>query len=56
MLPALREEYQSIMRELEEERAAIAEIESCDKDFLDELKGTIAEQQYESLFVPSVQY
>lgn len=33
------------MRELEQERAAVAEIENCDQTFLSELKTTIAEQR-----------
>lgn len=45
-LPSLRNEYEEIMRELEHERAAVAEIENCDQTFLSELKATIAEQRF----------
>ena len=44
-MPRLKAEYDEILRELEEERAAVAEIESCDQKFLAELKATIAEQR-----------
>ncbi|TCD62040.1 hypothetical protein EIP91_007535 [Steccherinum ochraceum] len=47
MLPALREEYEQVMKELEAERADIAEIESDDPEYLAELKATIAEQDAE---------
>ncbi|THH27079.1 hypothetical protein EUX98_g7108 [Antrodiella citrinella] len=47
MLPALQAEYDQVMKELEEEQASVAEIENCDKDFLSELKVTIAEQDSE---------
>jgi len=33
------------MHELEMEQAEIREIESCDQDYLNELKATIAEQK-----------
>jgi kinetochore protein Spc7/SPC105 len=33
------------MRELEQEQVDVAEIESCDIDFLNELKASIAEQR-----------
>lgn len=33
------------MKELEQEEAIAAEIESCDQEYLNELKGTIAEQR-----------
>ncbi|KAI0758387.1 Spc7 kinetochore protein-domain-containing protein [Irpex lacteus] len=46
-LPALREEYAQIMAELEKEEADIAEIESSDKNFLSDLKDSIAEQDVE---------
>jgi kinetochore protein Spc7/SPC105 len=33
------------MRELEQEQAEVEEIESCDQDYLNELKASIAEQK-----------
>ncbi|KAI0666330.1 Spc7 kinetochore protein-domain-containing protein [Trametes maxima] len=47
VLPALRDEYAEVMRLLQREQADIDEIENSDKDFLNELKGTIAEQSTE---------
>ncbi|KAI0639064.1 Spc7 kinetochore protein-domain-containing protein [Trametes polyzona] len=47
ILPALREEYAEVTRLLEQEQADIDEIENSDKDFLNELKATIAEQSTE---------
>ncbi|KAI0344137.1 hypothetical protein BDW22DRAFT_1483249 [Trametopsis cervina] len=47
MLPALRDEYAQIMAELEKEEADIAEIENSDKNFLSDLKVSIAEQDVE---------
>lgn len=38
------------MRELEAEKACVAEIESCDQKYLNELKAEIAVQEYVSLF------
>ena len=46
MLPTLRDEYAQVMKELEQEQADIAEIEGSDKEYLNELKVTIAEQEY----------
>lgn len=46
MLPSLREEYAQVMAELEKEQADIAEIEEQDQDMLNELKATIADQEY----------
>ncbi|RPD81656.1 hypothetical protein L226DRAFT_555808 [Lentinus tigrinus ALCF2SS1-7] len=47
MLPDLRQEYEEVMRQLEQEQADIDEIENSDKDYLNELKATIAEQSNE---------
>ncbi|OSD05882.1 hypothetical protein PYCCODRAFT_1052347 [Trametes coccinea BRFM310] len=47
ILPALREEYAEVTHLLEQEQADIDEIENSDKDFLNELKATIAEQSTE---------
>ncbi|KAI0828296.1 Spc7 kinetochore protein-domain-containing protein [Trametes gibbosa] len=47
ILPALREEYAEVTRLLAQEQADIDEIENSDKDFLNELKATIAEQSTE---------
>ncbi|KAI0768622.1 Spc7 kinetochore protein-domain-containing protein [Trametes elegans] len=47
ILPALREEYAEVTRQLEQEQADIDEIENSDKDYLNELKSTIAEQSSE---------
>ncbi|EIW86479.1 hypothetical protein CONPUDRAFT_45562 [Coniophora puteana RWD-64-598 SS2] len=44
IVPGLREEYEQIMRELEQDQADIAELENCDQDYLNELKTTINEQ------------
>lgn len=46
MLPDLRQEYDEVMRILQQEQADIDEIENSDKDYLNELKATIAEQRY----------
>ena len=35
------------MAELKEEEQVIAEIESCDQEYLNELKTSLAEQRYE---------
>ncbi|KAF9568515.1 hypothetical protein CPC08DRAFT_625217 [Agrocybe pediades] len=47
LIPALEKEYEEIMRELEQEQAEVAEMEEGDQDYLNELKGTIAEQNIE---------
>ncbi|KAF7320165.1 Spc7 domain-containing protein [Mycena kentingensis (nom. inval.)] len=47
VLPPLEREYEDLMRELEQEQAAVAEIENCDQDYLNELKGTLADQEIE---------
>ncbi|EIW64941.1 uncharacterized protein TRAVEDRAFT_68623 [Trametes versicolor FP-101664 SS1] len=47
ILPQLRDEYAEVTRLLEQEQADIDEIENSDKDFLNELKATIAEQSTE---------
>ena len=39
-------EYQSVTEELEREQAEVAEIESGDQDYLNELKATVSEQKY----------
>lgn len=44
LVPSLQEEYEQIMRELEQEKALVAEIEACDQQYLSELKTTLAEQ------------
>lgn len=46
ILPALRAEYAQVLEELEQEEAAVVELEKSDKDYLNELKVTIAEQEY----------
>ena len=45
LLPALRQEYEEVTRLLEQEQADIDEIENSDKDYLNELKSSIAEQR-----------
>lgn len=45
MLPSLRAEYAQVMDELEKEEAAVAELEMSDKEYLNELKVSIAEQE-----------
>ena len=45
LVPSLREGYQQVLRELEEEKALVTEIESSDQQYLNELKTTIAEQR-----------
>uniref|UniRef100_A0A0W0F5T4 Spc7 kinetochore protein domain-containing protein n=1 Tax=Moniliophthora roreri TaxID=221103 RepID=A0A0W0F5T4_MONRR len=47
LVPALQQEYDEIMRELEREQAEVAELEQCDHDYLNELKTSIAEQSVE---------
>ncbi|KAG1754974.1 Spc7 kinetochore protein-domain-containing protein, partial [Suillus paluster] len=44
VVPALNEEYENLLRELEQEQADVAELENCDQDYLNELKTTIQEQ------------
>ncbi|KAG1757257.1 Spc7 kinetochore protein-domain-containing protein [Suillus lakei] len=44
VVPALDEEYENLLRELEQEQADVAELENCDQDYLNELKTTIQEQ------------
>ena len=45
VLPTLEREYESVMRELEQEMAEVAEIEASDQDYLNELKNAIADQK-----------
>lgn len=45
VVPALQQEYEVIMEELEKENAEVAEIEASDQDYLNELKASIAEQK-----------
>ncbi|RDB29117.1 hypothetical protein Hypma_015188 [Hypsizygus marmoreus] len=47
VIPALEQEYEEITRELEKEKAEVAEIEASDQDYLNELKASIAEQNIE---------
>jgi hypothetical protein len=47
-LPSLRAEYAQVIEVLEKEEAAIADLEKSDKDYLNELKVSIAEQEYVS--------
>ena len=49
MLPALRMEYAQVSLELRQEEADVAELQNSDKDYLDELKVSIAEQEYVSM-------
>ncbi|KAG1834429.1 Spc7 kinetochore protein-domain-containing protein, partial [Suillus variegatus] len=44
VVPALNEEYENLLRELEQEQVDVAELENCDQDYLNELKATIQEQ------------
>ncbi|KAJ7293774.1 Spc7 kinetochore protein-domain-containing protein [Mycena rebaudengoi] len=44
VLPVLEREYEDIMRELAQQQAEVAEIESSDQEYLNELKASIAEQ------------
>ena len=46
LIPELEQVYQSLTEELEREQAEVAEIESGDQDYLNELKTTVAEQKY----------
>jgi kinetochore protein Spc7/SPC105 len=46
LIPELEQEYQSLTEELEREQVEVAEIESGDQDYLNELKATVAEQKY----------
>lgn len=45
MLPSLRAEYEQAARELQQEETDIAELQNSDKDYLNELKVSIAEQE-----------
>ncbi|KAL1749116.1 Spc7 kinetochore protein-domain-containing protein [Schizophyllum fasciatum] len=44
-LPELERQHAEVTAQLEKERAEIAEIEACNQDWLNELKGTIADQR-----------
>ena len=46
LIPELEQEYQNLTKELEREQAEVAEIESGDQDYLNELKATVSEQKY----------
>lgn len=46
VVPTLQREYDEIMRQLEKEQAEVADIEQCDQDYLNELKSSIAEQEW----------
>ena len=46
LIPELEQEYQRLTEELEREQAEVAEIESGDQDYLNELKATVSEQKY----------
>lgn len=54
LIPELEQEYQRLTEELEREQAEVAEIESGDQDYLNELKATVSEQKYvgSSHFLP----
>ena len=45
LVPSLREEYEQVTRELEQEKVLVAEIENSDQEYLNELKTTISEQK-----------
>lgn len=45
IIPVLEQEYENTMRELEQEKKEVAEIEASDQDYLNELKNTISEQK-----------
>ena len=45
ILPDLEKEYEQLVQELEQEESEVKEIESCDQDYLNELKASIAEQK-----------
>ncbi|KAG9314627.1 hypothetical protein JVU11DRAFT_5432 [Chiua virens] len=47
IVPALQQEYDELMAELEREKAEVAELERCDRNYLNELKATLAEQSAE---------
>ncbi|KAL4069071.1 Spc7 kinetochore protein-domain-containing protein [Scleroderma citrinum] len=47
IVPSLQQEYDNLMEELQQEKADVAELEACDQDYLNELKGSIAEQSAE---------
>jgi len=47
LLPALRKEYELVMKENEKEAEEVADIEQCDQEYLMELKTSIAEQSSE---------
>jgi hypothetical protein len=45
LVPSLREEYDQVLSELEQEKALVVEIENSDQKYLSELKNTISEQK-----------
>lgn len=45
VVPALKQEYDQLMQELEKENAEVAEVEASDQDYLNELTASIAEQK-----------
>jgi kinetochore protein Spc7/SPC105 len=45
VIPALQQEYDEIIQDLEKETVEVAEIEASDQDYLNELKASIAEQK-----------
>ena len=51
MLPALRAEYAQAALELRQEETDVAELQNSDKDYLNELKVSIAEQEYVSICI-----
>ena len=46
IIPVLKDQYEDIKRELEKEEAEVAEIDASDQDYLNDLKASIADQQY----------
>ncbi len=45
VLPDLEKEYEQLKHELAQEEAEVKEIESCNQDYLNELKASIDEQK-----------
>lgn len=37
--------YDELVKELAKEKAEVAELEECDRDYLNELKATLSEQR-----------
>jgi hypothetical protein len=46
LVPELQRQYEALVDELDKEHKEIAEIQNSDEDYLNELKSSIAEQEF----------